>query len=88
MIVKEFIQTRADGVKLYRTLDASVDENGEPLRDEKGALVPSGYQIKQVETNRYYNSAIDVEGATYHYKPTTVPLKVRKSSVNRRKVEN
>ena len=88
MIVKEFHSTRADGVKLYRTLDVAVGDNGNALRDENGELVPSGYQIKQAETNRYYNSAIDVEGATYHYKPTTVPLKVRKSSVNRRKVEN
>ena len=88
MIVKEFHRTRKDGVKLYLTMDAAVDENGNALRDEKGELVPSGYQIKQVETNRYYNSAIDVDGATYHYKPTTVPLKVRKSSANRRKAEN
>lgn len=81
MIVKEFIQTRADGVKLYRTLDVAVDENGEPLRDENGALVPSGYQIKQVETNRYYNSAIDVEFVPYHYRTTTVPIVVRKRKV-------
>lgn len=81
MIVKEFIQTRADGVKLYRTLDVAVDENGEPLRDENGALVPSGYQIKQVETNRYYNSAIDVEFAPYHYRSTTVPIVARKRKV-------
>jgi hypothetical protein len=77
MIVKELFRTRKDGVKLYLTMDVAVDENGNALRDEKGALVPSGHQIKQVETNRYYNSAIDVEFAPYHYRATTVPIVVR-----------
>ena len=81
MIVKEFHRTRKDGVKLYLTMDAAIDENGNALRDENGALVPSGYQIKQVETNRYFNSAIDVEFAPYHYRATTVPIVVRKRKV-------
>lgn len=81
MIVKELFKIRSDGVKLYQTLDVSVDENGNPLRDENGKLVPSGYKIKQAETSRYYNSAIDVEGAPYHYKATTIPINVIENKV-------
>lgn len=79
MIVKEFHRTRADGVKLFLTMDAVVDENGNPVRDEDGKLVPTGFKILQVQTNRAYNKAVDVEGASYTYVETGLPIDVRKS---------
>lgn len=60
MIVKEFCETRKDGVNLYRTYS---DQN---------------LQIKQVETGRVYNQAIDVEGAPLTYVETDKPVEVRK----------
>lgn len=78
MIIKEFLRTRTDGVKLYRTIDAAVDENGNPVRDEEGKLVPTGFKIKQVETGVAYNQAIDVEGAPFTYVETDLPIEVRK----------
>lgn len=35
-------------------------------------------QIKQVETGRVYNQAIDVEGAPFTYVETDKPVEVRK----------
>ena len=83
MIVKEYYEMRKDGVKLYRTIDAKVDEKGNPLRDEKGKLIPTGFKIQKVVVTwngkRYkkdapYNAAIDVEGAPYEYEPTDIPI--------------
>lgn len=71
MIVREFFKTRKDGVNLFRTVDAQVDENGNALRDEKGQLIPTGYYMLQVETNIKYSEAIDVENAPYTYVTTT-----------------
>ena len=36
MTITEFYMTRNDGTNLYRTIDAKIDENGMPLRDEHG----------------------------------------------------
>ena len=79
MIIKEFYETRNDDVKLFLTMDAVVDENGNPVRDEEGNLVPTGFKIKQVETGVAYNQAIDVEGAPFTYVETDQPIEVRKS---------
>lgn len=67
MVITEYFKTRNDGVKLYRTIDAIVDENGIPVRDEKGNLIPTGKMIIQQPTNIEYSEAIDVENAPYTY---------------------
>lgn len=85
MIINEFYRTREDGVKLFLTMDAVVDENGNPVRDEKKKLVPTGFKILQVETNRPYNQAIDVETASYTYVETEIPVDVRKVNTSTEK---
>lgn len=67
MIITEYFKTRNDGVKLYKTIDAVVDENGNPVRDEKGNLIPTGKMIIQLQTGIEYSEAIDVESAGYTY---------------------
>lgn len=67
MVITEYFKTRSDGVKLYRTIDAVVDEHGKPVRDEKGQLIPTGKMIIQQPTNIEYSEAIDVENAPYTY---------------------
>jgi hypothetical protein len=67
MVITEYFKTRNDGVKLYRTIDAIVDENGKPVRDEKGNLIPTGKMIIQQPTNIEYSEAIDIENAPYTY---------------------
>ena len=67
MIVREFYKVREDGVALYRTIDAIVDKYGNPVRDEKGNLIPTGKMIIQMPTNIPYNEATDVENAPYTY---------------------
>lgn len=84
MIVTEFYRTRKDGVRLFLTMDAVVDENGNLVRDKKGNLIPTGFKILQVQTNRPYNKAVDVEGSPYTYVNTGLPVDTRK----RRKKEN
>ena len=79
MIITEPYGVRIDGVPLYLTVDAVVDESGNPVRDEEGNLVPTGFKIKQVETGVAYNQAIDVESAPYTYVETDLPIEVRKS---------
>lgn len=83
MIITEYYRTREDGVKLNRTIDAKVDANGNPLRDEKGNLIPTGFKIQKVVVTwngkRYkrdepYNEAIDVEGKPYAYEETDIPI--------------
>jgi hypothetical protein len=77
MIITEPYGVRIDGVPLYLTVDALVDESGNPVRDEKGNLVPTGFKIKQVETGEPYDQAIDVEDATYTCVETDLPIEVR-----------
>lgn len=79
MIITEPCGIRIDGVPLHLTVDAVVNESGNPVRDEKGNLVPTGFKIKQVETGEPYDRAIDVEGAPYTYVETDLPIEVRKS---------
>lgn len=74
MIVREYYTTREDGVKLYRSIDAKVDENGMPLRDAHNQLVPTGLQIRKVGTDEIYDEAIDVEGIGYTYTETDTPI--------------
>ena len=85
MIVTEYYKTRNDGVRLNLTIDAKVGENGNPLRDEKGNLIPTGFKIKKVlvcpngkriPTNKIYNEAVDVEGAPYTYEATEIPIDI------------
>ena len=87
MIVKELYKTREDGVKLYRTMDAKTDANGNPLRDENGELLPTGFKIQKVvvtwngkryEKDAPYGAAIDVEGAPYEYVETKIPIEESK----------
>ena len=67
MIYKEYFMTRKDGVKLFRTIDVIADENGNPILDSEGKVIPSGKMILQVETGIEYSEAIDVENAPYTY---------------------
>ena len=74
MIVRDFYKTRLDGVRLFLRMDAVVDENGEPIRDKEGNLIPTGFKILQNETGEPYDKAIDVEGAPYTYSETDEPI--------------
>jgi hypothetical protein len=83
VVVKEFYNTREDGVDLYLTMDAKVDENGNPLRDEKGKLIPTGFKIqkyvvtwngKRIKKDEPYAVAIDVADKPYEYEPTEIPI--------------
>lgn len=67
MVITEYYMTRNDGVRLFKTIDAMVDEYGNPIRDEYGNLIPSGKMIIQMPTNIEYSEAIDVETAPYYY---------------------
>ena len=72
MVITEFFKTREDGVNLNRTIDAVVDENGKPVRDEGGNLIPTGLVIHKIGTEEYYGEAIDVENAPFKYEETTI----------------
>lgn len=83
MVITEYYKTREDGVKLNRTIDAKVDANGNPLRDEKGNLIPTGFKIQKVvvtwngkryKKDEHYAVAIDVEGKPYYYEATEIPI--------------
>ena len=83
MKITEFYKTRSDGVKLYLTVDAKVDENGnviyEEIKDDKGEVIERkpvlrGYYILQNETQTLYAEAIDVENAPYTYSVTSLPI--------------
>lgn len=75
MIIPKYFMTREDGVRLFRRLDAVVDENGEPVLDEKDELIPTGFKIHKVGTDEFYDSAIDVENAPFTYEETDIPVK-------------
>lgn len=72
--VSEFYGSRTDGVNLYRTIDAVVNENGEPVRDENGNLIPTGLMIRKVGTDEIYGEAIDVDGSGFLYEETDIPI--------------
>lgn len=83
MIDTREFRIRKDGVKLYRTVDALTDENGnvllESIYDENGKVIgeraiPRGFYILQNETNIEYAEAIDVENAPYTYSETDKPI--------------
>ena len=74
MINTEYLKTREDGVKLFKTIDAKVDENGNFLKDENNQLIPTGFHILQIETGVLYSEAVDVEGALYTYNTTDVEI--------------
>lgn len=76
MIVKIYLRTRKDGVKLYRTVDALLDEEGKVVLDKDKNAVKRGYYILQNETQREYDEAIDVENAPYTYSETDKPIPV------------
>ena len=86
-MIKAFeFRTREDGVKLFRTLDTVVNENGEPVFEEKEVTdahgnivtvkepVSTGFKIHKVGTDEYYDDAIDVEGAPFVYEETDIPI--------------
>lgn len=85
MIAKEYYKTRADGVRLFITIDAQVDNEGNFLRDEKNELVPTGFYIMQNETGAMYDKATDVENSPYTYSETTEkiekPEKIEESEI-------
>ena len=70
MIKREYFMTRSDGVRLYKTIDAVVDKNGNPILDEDGKLIPTGKMIIQVQTGAEYSEAIDVANAPFTYTET------------------
>lgn len=76
MVIKEFYRVREDGVKLYINVDVKVNDKGEPLRDENGELIRTGFKIKQNETGVDYPEAVDVENAPYTYTETDKLIEV------------
>ena len=74
MIITKFYRTREDGVDLFRRLDAKVNEKGEPILDEKGEPIPTGFKIHKVGTDEIYDEAIDVAGAPFAYEATDIPV--------------
>lgn len=74
MIDTRYFDTRKDGVKLYRTVDALTDEKGEVVVDKNKNAVMRGFFILQNETGAEYDEAIDVEGAPYTYSETDKPI--------------
>lgn len=83
MIDTRYYRTRKDGIKLYRTIDALTDKNGnvllESIYDENDKVIGEraisrGFYILQNETNIEYDEAIDVENAPYTYSETDKPI--------------
>lgn len=90
MIIKEFYQTREDGVDLYINIDALTDANGnvvyETIIDEQTGEVwrkpvSRGFKILQNETGVPYAEAIDVENAPYTYSETNDPIKATETDM-------
>lgn len=76
MIYTVFYKTRKDGINLFRTIDAEVDENNNVILDNDGQIMKRGFYILQNETGIKYPEAIDVEGAPYTYSETTEPFHI------------
>ena len=82
MIVTVPFGIREDGVKLVLTIDAVVNEKGEPIdvkgkpiKEEGQIPIPRGFYIRQNETGSEYTEAIDVENASYTYSETVKRIK-------------
>jgi hypothetical protein len=82
MIIKEPFRTREDGVDLFITLDALIDENGNIVRDKDKKPVLRGFYIKQLETGNLYDVAIDTEGKSeyYTYVETDKPIETEQEA--------
>ena len=74
MIDTRYYRTRKDGVRLFRTVDALIDEQGEVILNDEGLAVLRGFYILQNETGIEYDEAIDVENAPYTYGETEHPI--------------
>jgi hypothetical protein len=79
MIVKEFYETRKDGVNLYKHFDAVVDSYGIFARDESGNCIPTGFMIRKAGTDEIYSEAIDVEDAPFTYEETVIPIETEQA---------
>ena len=71
MVIKEFYETREDGVKLNR----SYSDKG--VKIQKVVVTWNGKRIKKDEI---YDEAIDVEGAPYDYEETDIPVDAEKET--------
>lgn len=56
MIIKEYYETRQDGVNLFRTYS------------------DNAVMIRKDGTDEVYDEAIDIEGASYTYSETDIPI--------------
>lgn len=56
MVIKEFYETRKDGVRLFKSYS------------------DRGVYIQKIGTDEVYESAIDVEDATFEYTETDEPI--------------
>jgi hypothetical protein len=65
MIIKEFYETRKDGVNLYRTF------SDEGLKIRK---IGTDWLGNPAKTDEIYDEAIDVENASYRYEETDIPI--------------
>ena len=74
MIDTRYYQTRKDGVRLFRTVDALTNEQGEVVLNDEGFAVLRGFYMLQNETGILYSGAIDVENAPYTYSETEHPM--------------
>ena len=79
MITTVYYMTRKDDVKLFLTLDAQTDDNGQIVIGTEGLPEPRGYYILQNET--------DIEGAYYTYSETNKPILIIDTASNEPKEE-
>ena len=74
-MIKPFeYKIREDGVKLIRRLDVKVNANGDVLLDEYNQPIPTGFKIHKIDTDEYYDEAIDIEGSPFEYEETTIEI--------------
>lgn len=74
MIDTRYYRTRKDNVRLFRTVDALTNEQGEVVLNDEGLAILRGFYILQNETGIEYDEAIDVENAPYTYSETEYPI--------------
>ena len=66
MIITIPYRTREDGVNLVKTFTG--------VYDEKGKIIPTYFMIHKIDTEEYYDEAIDVENAPWSYEETDSPI--------------